>query len=131
VVTGYTRGGGRRADTFGALVLAVNEGDELRYVGHVGTGFGDAQTEKLLKLLRPLHRDTSPFTVAPKMPRVRKGDVQWVEPQLVAQVRFGEWTHDSHLRHPAYQGIREDKSAAEVTAPQPIEDVIKAGKREL
>ena len=49
------------------------------------------------------------------MPRVRKGDVQWVEPQLVAQVRFGEWTHDGHLRHPAYLGIREDKSAGEVT----------------
>ena len=45
------------------------------------------------------------------MPRVRKGDVQWVEPQLVAQVRFGEWTHDGHLRHPAYLGIREDKEA--------------------
>jgi bifunctional non-homologous end joining protein LigD len=131
VVTGYTRGGGRRADTFGALVLAVNEGDELRYVGNVGTGFDDAEIDKLLKLLRPLHRDTSPFTVAPKMPRVRKGDVQWVEPQLVAQVRFGEWTHDDHLRHPAYLGIREDKSAGEVTREQPIADVVRLGKREL
>ena len=83
------------------------------------------------KLLRPLHRDTPPFTVAPKMPRVRKGDVQWVEPQLVAQVRFGEWTHDDHLRHPAYLGIREDKSAGEVTREQPIADVIRLGKREL
>ena len=131
VVTGYTRGAGRRADTFGALVLAVNEGDELRYVGNVGTGFDDAEIDKLLRLLRPLHRDTPPFTVAPKMPRVRKGDVQWVEPQLVAQVRFGEWTHDDHLRHPAYLGIREDKSAGEVTREQPIADVIRLGKREL
>jgi bifunctional non-homologous end joining protein LigD len=131
VVVGYTRGSGRRAGTFGSLVLAVNEGNELRYVGNVGTGFDDAEIRKLLKLLKPLHRDTSPFTVAPKMPRVRKGDVQWVDPQLVAQVRFGEWTHDGHLRHPAYQGIREDKSAAEVTAPQPIEDVIRVGKKEL
>ncbi|HVU77152.1 MAG TPA: DNA ligase D [Gaiellaceae bacterium] len=131
VVTGYTRGSGRRASTFGALVLAVNEGTELRYVGNVGTGFDDAEIARLLKLLRPLHRDTPPFAVPPKMPRVRKGDVQWVEPELVAQVRYGEWTHDGHLRHPAYQGIREDKSAAEVTAPQPIEDVIRSGKREL
>jgi bifunctional non-homologous end joining protein LigD len=131
VVTGYTRGGGRRADTFGALVLAVNEGDELRYVGNVGTGFDDAEIDKLLGLLRPLHRDTSPFAVEPSMPRVRKGDVQWVEPQLVAQVRFGEWTHDDHLRHPAYLGIREDKSAGEVTREQPIADVIRVGKREL
>ena len=131
VVTGYTRGGWRRADTFGALVLAVNEGDELRYVGNVGTGFDDAEIDKLLRLLRPLHRDTPPFAVAPKMPRVRKGDVQWVEPQLVAQVRFGEWTHDDHLRHPAYLGIREDKSAGEVTREQPIADVIRVGRREL
>src|SRR5437763_9302215 len=65
------------------------------------------------------------------MPRVRKGDVQWVEPELVAQVRFGEWTHDGHLRHPAYLGIREDKDAAEVTQPDPIQEVIRAGTREL
>jgi bifunctional non-homologous end joining protein LigD len=131
VVVGYTRGAGRRAGTFGSLVLAVNEGDELRYVGNVGTGFDDAEIRRLLQLLKPLHRETSPFVVVPKMPRVRKGDVQWVEPRLVAQVRYGEWTHDGHLRHPAYQGIREDKEAAEVTAPQPIEDVIRKGKREL
>jgi bifunctional non-homologous end joining protein LigD len=131
VVVGYTRGAGRRAGTFGSLVLAVNEGTELRYVGNVGTGFDDAEIRKLLGLLRPLHRDTSPFAVVPKMPRVRKGDVQWVEPQLVAQVRYGEWTHDGHLRHPAYQGIREDKDAGEVVAPQPIEDVIRVGRREL
>jgi len=131
VVAGYTRGAGRRAGTFGALVLAVNEGAELRYVGNVGTGFDDAEIRKLLKLLKPLHRDTTPFPTAPKMPRVRKGDVQWVEPRLVAQVRFGEWTHDGHLRHPAYLGIRDDKDAAEVTAPPPAADTVSSGKREL
>ncbi len=131
VVAGYTRGAGRRAGTFGALVLGVNEGDQLRYVGNVGTGFNDKEIARLLKLLKPLHRDTSPFPVAPKLPRVRKGDVQWVEPQLVAQVRFGEWTHDKHLRHPAYLGIREDKDPGEVTRDQPISDVIRRGKREL
>jgi bifunctional non-homologous end joining protein LigD len=131
VVAGYTRGSGRRANTFGSLVLAVNEGDKLRYVGNVGTGFNDAEIRKLLKLLRPLHRDTPPFPEPPKMPRVRKGDVQWVEPQLVAQVRFGEWTHDNHLRHPAYLGIREDKAAGEVTREEPISEVISKGNREL
>ena len=69
VVAGYTRGAGRRANTFGALVLAVNEADQLRYVGNVGTGFNDAEISKLLKLLRPLHRDTPPFTVVPKCGR--------------------------------------------------------------
>ena len=131
VVAGYTRGSGRRESTFGALVLAVNEGSELRYVGNVGTGFDDREIAKLLKLLKPLQRDSAPFNDVPKMPRVRKGDVTWVEPRLVAQVRYGEWTHDGHLRHPAYLGIREDKEAGEVTAPQPIEDVIRKGKREL
>ena len=67
-------------------MLAVHDGNELRYVGNVGTGFDDAEIRKLLQLLKPLHRDTSPFAVAPKMPRVRKGDVLWVEPQFVAQV---------------------------------------------
>ncbi len=131
VVAGYTRGSGRRAGTFGSLVLAVNEGSELRYVGNVGTGFDDAEISKLLKLLRPLHRESAPFAVVPKLPKVRKDDVQWVEPQLVAQVRFGEWTHDRHLRHPSYLGIREDKSAAEVTEERPISETIRRGKREL
>ncbi len=131
VVAGYTRGTGRRAASFGALVLAVNEGGELRYVGNVGTGFSEDEIEKLLGLLRPLHRDDPPFREPPKMPRVRKGDVQWVEPGLVVQVRFGEWTHEGHLRHPAYLGIRDDKAAAEVTRAQPISDVIRARGREL
>ena len=131
VVAGYTRGEGRRANTFGALVLAVNDGGAWRYVGNVGTGFDEAEIAKLLKLLRPLHRDSSPFAETPKMPRVRKGDVQWVEPRLVVQVRYGEWTHDRRLRHPAYLGLREDKAAAEVRAPQPVESTVREGGREL
>jgi bifunctional non-homologous end joining protein LigD len=135
VVAGYTAGAGRRAGTFGALVLGVHEGGELRYVGNVGTGFDDAEIRKLLALMKPLHRDVPPFAEVPKMPRIRKGDVQWVEPRLVAQVRYGEWTHDGRLRHPAYLGLRDDKDAAEVTAPAtaeaPLPSVIRKGKREL
>jgi bifunctional non-homologous end joining protein LigD len=135
VVAGYTRGEGRRADTFGSLVLAVNDGGELRYVGNVGTGFNEQEIAKLLGLLRPLHRATSPFASPPKMPRVRKGDVQWVDPRIVAQVRYGEWTHDGHLRHPAYLGLREDKDATEVTRPGPAETAktrtVRRGRHEL
>jgi bifunctional non-homologous end joining protein LigD len=70
------------------------------------------------------------------MPRVRKDAVQWVEPKLVAQVRYGEWTHDGHLRHPAYLGLRDDKDAQEVTRPGPpavsaTSRVVARGKREL
>ena len=131
IVAGYTRGGGRRAGTFGSLVLAVNEGGALRYVGNVGTGFDDAEIRKLLVLLEPLRRDTTPFPVEPKLPRVRKGDVHWVEPQVLVQVRFGEWTHDGHLRHPAYLGIRDDKSADEVELEPALPDVLRKGRREL
>ena len=132
VVAGYTRGGGRRAGTFGSLVLAVADGGELRYVGNVGTGFDDAEIRKLLTLLEPLRRDSPPFAVEPKLPRVRKGDVHWVEPRLLVQVRFGEWTHDGHLRHPAYLGIRDDKSAVEAVPEAPeLPAVLRKGRREL
>jgi bifunctional non-homologous end joining protein LigD len=141
VVAGYTRGAGRRAGTFGSLVLGVREDGALRYVGNVGTGFDDAEIRRLLARLRPLERETTPFERAPKMPRVRKGDVQWVEPELVAEVSFGEWTHDGHVRHPVYQGLREDKRAAEVVreeggpepqrTAEPRRDVVRRGRREL
>jgi bifunctional non-homologous end joining protein LigD len=127
VVVGYTRGAGRREGTFGSLVLGVMEEGELRYVGNVGTGFDDAEIARLLRALRPLHRETTPFAVEPKLPRVRKGDVQWVEPKLIAQVRYGEWTHDRHLRHPSYLGLRDDKAPEEVVG----DDVVRRGRREL
>ena len=92
VIVGYTRGTGHRGDTFGALVLGENEGGRLRYVGNVGTGFGDAEITRLLKLLKPLQRTSSPLAETPKLPRARAADIQWVEPKLVAQVRFTEWT---------------------------------------
>ena len=69
------------------------------------------EIERLLKVLKPLERDKAPFREVPKMPRVRKGDVIWVEPKLVAEVEFVEWTHDGRLRAPAYKGLRDDKDA--------------------
>jgi bifunctional non-homologous end joining protein LigD len=131
VVAGYTKGQGRRAGSFGSLVLAVRRGDELSWVGNVGTGFGEREIERLLRLLRPLERETSPFAVPPKMPRVRKGDVVWVEPELVVEVEFAEWTHDGHLRAPSYQGLREDKPAAEVRREEPLEEELRYGRRTL
>src|SRR5439155_23420471 len=113
VVAGYTKGTGRRASSFGSLVLGYYQGDELLYAGNVGTGFNSKEIEKLLGELRPLRRETPPFGDVPKMPKVRKGDVIWVEPKLVVEVEFAEWTHDGRLRAPSYQGLREDKSAEE------------------
>jgi bifunctional non-homologous end joining protein LigD len=133
VVAGYTRGKGRREWSFGSLVLATNGPDGLQWAGNVGTGFDDAEQERLLKKLRPLERKSSPFPTPPKMPRVRKDDIVWVEPKLVAEVSFAEWTHDGRLRAPVYQGLREDKDASEVRreTPDAIPDTISKGKRTL
>src|SRR3712207_134043 len=115
VIAGYTKGQGRRSGVFGSLILAVYDDDaRLVYVGNCGTGFTDNEIDRVLARLRPLERKDSPFAVVPKMPRVRKADVKWVEPELVCEVEFVEWTHDGHLRAPAYKGLRDDKSAREV-----------------
>jgi len=89
--------------------------------------------ERLLGLLRPLECDTPPFPEAPKMPRVRARDIHWVEPKLVAEVEFVEWTHDGHLRAPSYVGLREDKAPEEVEReePQPLEEELRYGRKTL
>ena len=129
VICGYTKGQGRRSDSFGALVLGVHRGAEWEWVGNVGTGFGEREIRGLLEQLRPLRRDESPFPVVPKMAKVRKGDVVWVEPRLVAEVEFAEWTHDGHLRAPSFQGLRDDKPAEDVRRERPA--AAQAGKVKL
>jgi bifunctional non-homologous end joining protein LigD len=119
VVVGWTKGQGSRSNAFGSLVLGEYRDGGLHWVGNVGTGFNAAEIQKLLRMLRPLRRETSPLAEVPKMPRVRQGDVSWVEPELVAQVEFGEWTHDRRLRQPSYKGLREDKAPEEVVADEP------------
>ncbi|HET9115592.1 MAG TPA: DNA ligase D [Gaiellaceae bacterium] len=119
VICGYTKGQGRRSGSFGSLVLGVHRGEQWEWVGNVGTGFSEAAIDELLAKLEPLRRDDSPFPVVPKMPKVRKGDVVWVEPRLVAEVEFAEWTHDGHLRAPSFQGLRDDKPAEDVRRERP------------
>ncbi len=132
VIAGYTKGQGRRSGSFGALVVGVREAGNLRWAGNVGTGFSEPEIERLLGLLAPLRRETSPFAEVPKMPRVRRGDVVWVEPQLVAQVEFVEWTREGRLRAPVYAGLRDDKQASEVRKERaPLPPVLRKGRREL
>ncbi|MGH3077724.1 MAG: DNA ligase D, partial [Gaiellaceae bacterium] len=132
VIAGYTKGQGRRSGALGALVVGVHEAGGLRWAGNVGTGFTDAELERLSGLLKPLERMTSPFAEVPKMPRVRRGDVVWVEPRLVAQVEFVEWTHEGRLRAPVYLGLREDKLASEVRKERSsLPTVLRKGRREL
>jgi bifunctional non-homologous end joining protein LigD len=131
VVCGWTKGQGRRAGSFGALVLGVRRGEQLAYVGNCGTGFTEKEIQRVLAKLRPLERKTSPFPVVPKMPRVRKGDVVWVKPELVCEVEFVEWTHDGHLRAPSYQGMRDDKEAEDVKRETPVATERRKGNRTL
>jgi len=119
VIVGYTKGEGRRARSFGSLVLAVNEAGTLRWVGNAGTGFTEKTIAELLDALEPLRVAKSPLAVVPKMAKVRAADVVWVRPTLVAEVKFAEWTHDGHLRAPVYLGLRDDKTAREVRAERP------------
>ena len=127
VVAGYTKGSGRREKGFGSLVLGVRRGKDLVWAGNVGTGFTEAEIDRLLGKLRPLGRETTPFAVEPKMPRVKRGDVQWVTPKLVAEVEFSEWTHDGHLRAPVYQGLRDDKPPEDVTKEEPVREEFRKG----
>jgi bifunctional non-homologous end joining protein LigD len=121
VICGWTKGQGKRAGSFGALVLGAFRDRELQWVGNCGTGFTEHDIAELLAKLEPLRRDSSPFAVVPKMPKVRKGDVVWVEPKLVCEVEFAEWTHDGHLRAPSFQGLRDDKAPAEVHREDPVD----------
>ena len=118
-IAGYTRGQGRRDNAFGALVLAVERGEELVWAGNCGTGFDDAELDMLMEKLAPLRRKTTPLAVEPKMPRVRSGDVTWVEPKLVCEVEFLEWTRDGRLRAPSYKGLRDDKEVKDVHREHP------------
>lgn len=112
VVIGFTHGSGRRAGTFGALLLALADAGGLRFAGSVGTGFDDAELASLAALLRPLERADPPLEPPPRLPRVRQTDVIWVEPELVVEVSFAEWTRDGLLRAPVYVGLRDDRAPA-------------------
>ena len=104
VIGGYTTPQGTRAH-FGALHLGLYEDGQLVYVSKVGTGFDDRTLELISEELRPLARATSPFDRGTPGGRGH----HWVEPRLVCEVRFSEWTRDGGIRHPAFLGLREDK----------------------
>ena len=111
---------------------AVNEAGGLRWAGNVGTGFTDDEAARLVTLLRPLARRDSPLAETPRMPRVAKGDVVWVEPKLVADVRFAEWTTEGRLRAPVYVGLRDDKARRRrETRAGATSAVLRRGRREL
>ncbi len=116
VIGGFTDPqGGRRG--FGALLLGVYDAGALRYAGKVGTGFDGKTLSKLRPILGKLEQAAAPFVDPPRGFGAR--GVHWVEPQLVAEIAFTEWSEDGALRHPSFQGLRHDKKAADVVREAP------------
>jgi bifunctional non-homologous end joining protein LigD len=116
VIGGWQPGEGRRLNTLGSLLVGYFEDGVFRYAGKVGTGFKETDLNLLVKELKARHRDTSPFAPPPSPPR----NVVFVEPELVAEIEFTEWTKERILRHPAYKGLRDDKPAEAVVREVPI-----------
>jgi len=113
VIGGYTAPRGSRTG-FGALLVGYYKGDMLMYAGKVGTGFSEKTIADLMNKFRPLERATSPFAED-----VKENGVHWLEPKLVAQVGFEEWTRFNKLRQPRYEGLRDDKAAKDVIKEEP------------
>jgi bifunctional non-homologous end joining protein LigD len=116
VVGGWQPGERGRSGQIGSLLIGVQEEAGLAYAGHVGTGFTRQTLSLLAGLLAPLRRATSPF-VTPVPPEHARSAV-WVEPELVVEVQFTEWTSAGRLRAPAYKGLRQDRDPAEVIREQ-------------
>jgi bifunctional non-homologous end joining protein LigD len=109
VIGGWVEGRGRLAGRPGALLLGYFEDGRFVYAGKVGTGFTESTLGRVADLMRPLERDTSPFEVG-RPP----GHPHFVEPRLVAEVEFSEWTSGNELRAPSFKGLRADRGAREV-----------------
>jgi bifunctional non-homologous end joining protein LigD len=110
VIGGWIPGEGRRAERIGALLMGYYEDGAFRFAGRVGTGFTERTLADLERRLAPLRRPSNPFTDAPKFPR---GTV-FVEPCVVAEVEFREWTREGVMRAPSFKGVREDKAPRDV-----------------
>ena len=120
VIGGYTEPKGSRTG-FGSLILGYYENGKFIYSGKVGTGFNEELLNEMYIKLKKLERKTSPFEVKPKEPKVH-----WVEPELIAQIKYSEWTETGSLRHPVFIALRTDKKPADVTREKPkaITDIV-------
>ncbi|NML41947.1 DNA ligase D [Chitinophaga sp. G-6-1-13] len=126
VIGGYTKNEGS-SKPFSSLLVGVYENDTLQYTGKIGTGFSLAQQQEMMKRFTSLEIKKSPFAVVPdvnKPSRFRPNPPQaaavWLKPKLICEVSFREMTTDGVMRHPSFEGMREDKTPAQVTAEKPL-----------
>jgi bifunctional non-homologous end joining protein LigD len=117
VIGGFTDPEGAARDAIGALLVGFHEGGALRFGGKVGTGFTNAQARALRNRLARLEARECPFS--PRPAGWLGKNAHWVRPELVCEVAFTEWTGDGKIRHPSFQGLREDKRAADVVRERP------------
>ncbi|MDD7936751.1 hypothetical protein [Actinomycetospora straminea] len=111
---GWAPGRGRHHGSLGAVLLGhPRPGGQLRYIGHVGTGFTDTARDRLRDLLAGGERAASPFGG----PVLDESRARWCAPCHVGEVRFCSWTDDGHLRHPSWRGLRPDRDPAELISP--------------
>lgn len=115
VIAGYTLSD--KGLPFSSLVLGVYDKGKLIYAGRAGTGFSTKARVELKKMLDRIARPTKPFAEIPKDPGLRRA--VWAEPKLVGEVAFAEWTNEGVIRHPSFQGLREDKKPTEVIRENP------------
>jgi bifunctional non-homologous end joining protein LigD len=123
VIGGFTAPHGKRTD-FGALLVGYYQDRKLRYAGKVGTGFDQTTLSRLGERMRELERPDPPFADVQPIPK----GTHWIEPKLVGQFAFTEWTRDGRLRHPRYLGLRDDKRPHEVVRERPRRAVARTGR---
>lgn len=127
VIGGYTLSAQRKSG-ISSLLLGVYEGENLVYAGRTGTGFSDALRRELAESFEPLKRSESPFKVAPK-PRAKE-KIIWLQPELVAEVKFAEWTEENLLRQASFQGLRTDKKPKDIRREEAEEETRTAAQGE-
>lgn len=129
IIGGFTEGKGGRAEDLGALLLGVHDKGKLRYVGKVGTGFNESTLKDLKKKLSHLYQAETPFDL--NVPKGR--GIHWVEPEMIVEINFSNWTNEKILRNPVFLGIRMDKDQKDITiekaAPLEIVEHKKRGKK--
>lgn len=117
IIGGYSMGQGSRASTFGSLLLGYHDQENsLIYAGSVGSGFDERLLADLMRRMNPLKATTCPFLQKPE----DKKDAIWLRPEMVAEIKFMDWTEDRHLRNPVFLHLRYDILPAEVRLIAPI-----------